>query len=201
MSGAASTPSSPMFALSTVTSPSSRTDVLAARCPLARSPSVGGPAVRARPGDDLDPRPRTRDAGDQALERALSSPARRSGSPHRRRPSSSRRAAETLVARFAEGRLSGSQQDREHHQPELVRDRARGAFARAGLPWTTMSRLSASPSASTSSARSPLRTVELFHSGSSRVEETTYLGIVLNLSANSPSLVGHGKPLVGHPPQ
>ena len=39
-------------------------------------------------------------------------------------------------------------------------------------------------------ATSPFSTVELFHSGSSRVEETTYLGMVLNLSANSPSLDG-----------
>ena len=42
----------------------------------------------------------------------------------------------------------------------------------------------------TSSTTSPLSTVELFHSGSSRVEETTYLGMLLNLSANSPSLDG-----------
>src|SRR4029453_11384343 len=34
-------------------------------------------------------------------------------------------------------------------------------------------------------------TVELFHSGSLRVDETTYLGMALNLSANSPSLDGH----------
>ena len=34
-------------------------------------------------------------------------------------------------------------------------------------------------------------TVELFHSGSSSVEETTYFGIVLNLSAKSPSREGH----------
>ena len=31
----------------------------------------------------------------------------------------------------------------------------------------------------------------LFHSGFSRVEETTYLGIELNLSAKSPSTCGH----------
>src|SRR6266536_2393789 len=42
----------------------------------------------------------------------------------------------------------------------------------------------------TSSATSPFSTVELFHSGASRVEETTYLGMALNLSANSPSLDG-----------
>ena len=42
----------------------------------------------------------------------------------------------------------------------------------------------------TASATSPSSTVELFHSGSSRVEETTYLGMLLNLSANSPSRDG-----------
>src|SRR5213080_625975 len=44
---------------------------------------------------------------------------------------------------------------------------------------------------STSDAMSPLRTVELFHSGSDSVDETTYFGMLLNLSANSPSLDGH----------
>ena len=34
-------------------------------------------------------------------------------------------------------------------------------------------------------------TVELFHSGSESVVETTYLGMSLNLSANSPSRWGH----------
>src|SRR5439155_207459 len=58
------------------------------------------------------------------------------------------------------------------------------------LPWTTMSPSCSSFSFATSSATSPLSTVELFHSGSCRVEETTYLGMVLNLSANSPSLDG-----------
>jgi hypothetical protein len=43
----------------------------------------------------------------------------------------------------------------------------------------------------TSSATSPVTTVVLFHSGFSSVDETTYLGIVLNLSANSPSRDGH----------
>src|SRR5438093_6529447 len=58
------------------------------------------------------------------------------------------------------------------------------------LPWTTTSPSCSSRSLATSSATSPLSTVELVHWGSSRVEETTYLGIVLNLSANSPSLDG-----------
>src|ERR1700674_335445 len=42
----------------------------------------------------------------------------------------------------------------------------------------------------TSLTTSPLSTVELFHSALSRVEETTYLGMPLNLSANSPSSDG-----------
>src|SRR4051812_12769094 len=42
----------------------------------------------------------------------------------------------------------------------------------------------------TASFRSPSRTVEFVHSGSDSVEETTYLGISLNLSANSPSREG-----------
>lgn len=42
----------------------------------------------------------------------------------------------------------------------------------------------------TSSVRSPLSTVELFHSGFASVDETTYLGMPLNLSANSPSRDG-----------
>src|SRR3979409_1968893 len=54
----------------------------------------------------------------------------------------------------------------------------------------------------TCSATSPLSTVELFHSGSSRVEETTYLGMLLNLSANSSSRDGHAfaKPSQGTRP-
>ena len=42
----------------------------------------------------------------------------------------------------------------------------------------------------TSSTTSPRSTVVLFHSGSSSVEEITYFGIELNLSANSPSNCG-----------
>src|SRR6185295_6058226 len=44
----------------------------------------------------------------------------------------------------------------------------------------------------TSAATSPVRTVELFHSGSVRVEETTYLGMLLNLSAKPTSSVLDG---------
>ena len=60
-----------------------------------------------------------------------------------------------------------------------------------GLPWTTMSRSYCSLSFVTPSTTSPSSTVVLFHSGFSRVEETTYFGIELNLSANSPSKCGH----------
>ena len=45
----------------------------------------------------------------------------------------------------------------------------------------------ASFSFATSAGRSALITVELFHSGSVRVEETTYLGMLLNLAANPAS--------------
>src|SRR3954453_14834685 len=50
----------------------------------------------------------------------------------------------------------------------------------------------------TSSSRSPFRTVALFHSGSVRVEETTYFGMALNLSANSSSRDGQAS---ANPPQ
>src|SRR5688572_17812121 len=62
--------------------------------------------------------------------------------------------------------------------------------ASCGLPWTTMSPVYCALSFSTSSITSPCSTVVLFHSGCSRVEDTTYLGIVLNLSANAPSTCG-----------
>src|ERR671922_2509157 len=42
----------------------------------------------------------------------------------------------------------------------------------------------------TSSTTFPPSTVVLFHSGSFSVDETTYFGIELNLSANSPSTCG-----------
>src|SRR5262245_57804250 len=43
----------------------------------------------------------------------------------------------------------------------------------------------------TSLTTSPLRTVELFHLGSCRVEDTTYLGMLFNLSAHSPLRDAH----------
>src|SRR5258708_25957702 len=48
-----------------------------------------------------------------------------------------------------------------------------------------MSPLDSCLSFETRATTSPLSTVELFHSAFSRVEETTYLGMLLNLSANS----------------
>src|SRR5487761_969240 len=43
----------------------------------------------------------------------------------------------------------------------------------------------------TSSTTSSFRTVELFHLGSSRVEDTTYLGRLFNLSAHAPLRDAH----------
>src|SRR5271165_2295487 len=43
----------------------------------------------------------------------------------------------------------------------------------------------------TSSTTLPFRTVTLVHLGSSRVEDTTYLGRLFNLSAHSPGLDAH----------
>src|SRR5215218_3498714 len=47
-----------------------------------------------------------------------------------------------------------------------------------------------SRSLTTAVSTSPSSTVELLHSGTSELDETTYFGIVLNLSANSPSRDG-----------
>jgi hypothetical protein len=59
------------------------------------------------------------------------------------------------------------------------------------LPWTTTFPLCSRFSLATSSTTSPLRTVVLLHVGDWSVFETTYFGIELNLSANSPSRDGH----------
>src|SRR5215210_926791 len=58
------------------------------------------------------------------------------------------------------------------------------------LPCTTMSPPGCSRSFVTVSARSPSSTVVFVHCGSRSVEDTTYFGMVLNLSANSPSRPG-----------
>jgi hypothetical protein len=54
-----------------------------------------------------------------------------------------------------------------------------------------MSPSSSAFSRETSAGRSLPMTVVLVHSGSLSVEETTYFGMLLNLSAKSPSLDGH----------
>ncbi len=59
------------------------------------------------------------------------------------------------------------------------------------LPATTISPSSSCFSFETSTTTSPSSTVELFHAGSSRVEDTTYLGRLFSLSANSPLRDGH----------
>src|SRR5215813_2080767 len=59
------------------------------------------------------------------------------------------------------------------------------------LPATTMSPASSCFSFETSFTASPLSTVELVHLGSSRVEDTTYLGRLFNLSAHSPLRDSH----------
>src|SRR3954452_4590364 len=59
------------------------------------------------------------------------------------------------------------------------------------LPWTTMSPSVSSRTFATPDARSPSSTVVLPHDGSRSVADTTYFGIWLNLSANSPSRSGH----------
>ena len=65
------------------------------------------------------------------------------------------------------------------------------ACTSCALPFTRMSPSCLSLSLATSAARSsPEITWELFHFGSLSVEDTTYLGMVLNLSANSPSRDG-----------
>ena len=54
------------------------------------------------------------------------------------------------------------------------------------LAGMTMSPSSSAFSFETSSSTSPVTTVELFQSGCSRVEDTTYLGMLFNLSASAP---------------
>src|SRR5258708_32629369 len=54
-----------------------------------------------------------------------------------------------------------------------------------------MSPFSSCFSFETSLTTSPLRTIELFHFGSWRVEDTTYLGRLFNLSAHSPVRDAH----------
>src|SRR5512133_3385231 len=76
-----------------------------------------------------------------------------------------------------------------------TRSRSTSAATSWPLPLTRMSPPSASRSAAMSSSET---TFELFHSGSRNVEETTYFCIPLNLSANSPSRVGHAAAKPSH---
>src|SRR5919204_4745156 len=72
-----------------------------------------------------------------------------------------------------------------------TRSSSRSVCASWALPCTTTSPSCCSLSLATSSGTSPPSTVVFVHSGLLSVEETTYFGIVLNLSANSPSRDGH----------
>jgi hypothetical protein len=60
-----------------------------------------------------------------------------------------------------------------------------------GLPRTTISPSISPFSFETSSTKSPFSTVELFQSGSSSVEDTTYFGRLFIWSASSPPRGGH----------
>src|SRR5215216_3238854 len=71
-----------------------------------------------------------------------------------------------------------------------TRSCSRSACTSWTLPWTTMSPSGRCLSSETAFTRSSSSTVELFHSGSSSVDDTTYFGMLLNLSANSPSRCG-----------
>src|SRR3954454_8608051 len=65
------------------------------------------------------------------------------------------------------------------------------ACASCPLPCTYTSPLALSRTFDTASTTSPERTVVLFHSGSRSVDDTTYFGMLLNLSAKSPVRDGH----------
>ena len=95
--------------------------------------------------------------------------------------------------RVAEEALAGADDDRVDQQPELVDEvglEQRLRELRAAVHDDVAAR-TRSLSLVTSATTSPRSTVVLFHSGLSSVEETTYFGIALNLSANSPSSCGH----------
>ena len=96
------------------------------------------------------------------------------------------------VAGLAEEARAGPEHDREDLQPQLVDEvvldqRASELEAGGDVDFPVSSCFSFETSFTTS----PLRTVELFQSGSSRVEDTTYLGRPFNLSASSPVRDGH----------
>ena len=110
-----------------------------------------------------------------------------------------------LLAGLAEQALAGAEDDREDRSGAARRrGRARSALARADSWRRRGSRRRAPASASRPRpTTSPFRTVELFQRGSSRVEDTTYLGRLLSLSAHSPLRDDHrdAEPLVAAPTQ
>jgi hypothetical protein len=97
-----------------------------------------------------------------------------------------------LVAGLAEQALADPEGDREDLQPQLVDqvvlDQRACELKAAGdddVPvYVLLQRR-------TSLSTSPLRTVELFQAGCSRVADTTYLGRLFSLSASSPLRDGH----------
>ena len=93
-----------------------------------------------------------------------------------------------LVAGLAEQPLAGAEHDREDEQPQLVDQVVLDQRPRelvAGVDDDLAVELAASASRPRSTT-SPFSTVELVHSGSSSVEDTTYLGRPFNRSAHSP---------------
>src|SRR6185436_2462674 len=79
---------------------------------------------------------------------------------------------------LAEQPAAVAEHRREDHQPQLVDEPAlQSACTSCPLPLT-------SSSPSSSGISSSVTTRVLFHSGSVSVLETTYFGMVLNLSAN-----------------
>jgi hypothetical protein len=79
---------------------------------------------------------------------------------------------------------------RRFGQAQLLRADPVSVFTSSPLPLTRMSPPSCAFSLATWPATSSAITVVLFHVGSPSVVEATYFGMVLNLSANSPSLDG-----------
>ena len=84
------------------------------------------------------------------------------------------------------------------HDPELVlvnKAVLNEGVGEAARTVNKMSRPGSPLSLATSSATSPLRSLDLFHiRGSLSVVETTTLVMLLNLSAKSPVLEGHASP-------
>ena len=89
-------------------------------------------------------------------------------------------------------RSTGPEHDRKDLQPQHVDEvvlHQRAQQLEAG--WHDDPSAGSCFSFETSATGSPLSTVEFFQVGSSRVDDTTYLGRLFNLSANSPLRDGH----------